>query len=191
MFSAVIAFFSSRIKLKIDPHQSELTTASKIAGTAIKFIDTVKCHNAQSFEARNFATTIDAAAVHYLKQAQFNAVQISLIRIMGYGMFVQGFWYGSYLASTGQLSAGEVLRAFWACLMATQSIEQVLPQMILLEQGKFAAASLKAVLESGGPRRNANDQRCTMYPEHCEGDIEINNVRWPADWAHGCEDRSD
>jgi ATP-binding cassette subfamily B (MDR/TAP) protein 1 len=98
---------------------------------------------------------------------------------MMFGMFVQGFWYGSSLARTGKITSGEVLRTFWACLTAAQSIEQVLPQMIVLEKGKVASAMLKSIMSQrsqGKVVKVVNEIKRTLYPEHCEGDIEVNNV---------------
>jgi ATP-binding cassette subfamily B (MDR/TAP) protein 1 len=96
---------------------------------------------------------------------------------MMFVMFVQGFWYGSSLARAGKITSGEVLRTFWACLTAAQSIEQVLPQMIVLEKGKVASAMLKSIMRQEAQERPVSEAKGTLYPEHCEGDIEMNNVR--------------
>ncbi|OJJ44536.1 hypothetical protein ASPZODRAFT_134616 [Penicilliopsis zonata CBS 506.65] len=176
VLSAIIAFLSARIKPCIGSQQQELTQASKVVHNAVSSIDTVKVHNAQMFEAEKFSYRIDQAAGHYLKQARLNSLQIALIRFISFGMFVQGFWYGSELAHSGKLTSGEVLRTFWACLMATQSIEQVLPQAILLEQGKLAGTALKSILEDRTDKQKVKRTKLGAYPKHCEGDIEIRNL---------------
>jgi ATP-binding cassette subfamily B (MDR/TAP) protein 1 len=156
--------------------QAELTQASKIANNAISSIDTVKCSNGQGFEVRNFGSRIQKSAVHYLQQARLNSLQIAFIRWMVFGMFVQGFWYGSSLARAGKLSPGEVLRTFWACLTAAQSIEQVLPQMIVIEKGKIAGELLKSMIQSRAIDRRNSELKGSLYPMHCEGDVEVNNA---------------
>lgn len=93
-----------------------------------------------------------------------------------FGMFVQGFWYGSSLARNGTLTPGEVLRTFWACLTAAQSIEQVLPQMIVMEKGKVASVALKSLILNRSDKMVASQGKDTLYPLHCEGDIEVHNV---------------
>lgn len=100
-------------------------------------------------------------------------------------MFVQGFWYGSSLARTGKLTSGEVLRTFWACLTAAQSIEQVLPQMIVMEKGKVASVALNALMRNCAEHRVASEMKGTRYPEHCEGDIVVNNVGTSGKFVHG------
>lgn len=176
IFSSVIIFLSTRMKLSIKAQQEELTQASKVASNAINSIDAVKCLNGQRIESWSFSTRIEQSAIHYLRQARLNSLQISFVRWMMFGMFVQGFWYGSSLARTGKISSGEVLRTFWACLTAAQSIEQVLPQMIVLEKGKVASAMLKSIMRQPAQERAVSETKGTLYPEHCEGDIEVNNV---------------
>ncbi|CAG8233759.1 unnamed protein product [Penicillium nalgiovense] len=176
IFSAIIVFLSSKMKFSITAQQVELTEASKVANNAITNIDTVKCLNGQAFEHRNFAERIERSATHYLRQARLNSLQIAFIRWMMFGMFVQGFWYGSSLARAGKLTSGEVLRTFWACLTAAQSIEQVLPQMIVMGKGKVAGAALKSIIQSRREDKIVSEANGTRYPEHCEGDVEVKNV---------------
>lgn len=184
IFSAIVTFLSTKMQPSIEAQQSELSGASKVGNSAITSIGTVKCLNGQSVEQRNFAFRIDKAAIHYRKHARINALQISTIRLMMFGMFVQGFWYGSSLASSGELSAGEVLRAFWLCLTAAQSIELGLPQAIVLEKGKVAAAALKKVLVDEMTGRVAGTMNGAVYPRYCEGDIEVKDVSLPFPLTH-------
>lgn len=174
--SAAVAFLSSKMQHSIKAQRDELTNASKLSYNAFISIDTVKCFNGRSFECRQYSASISAAACYYLKQARLNALQIACIRLMMFGMFVQGFWYGSSLVGSMKISAGDVLRTFWACLVATQSIEQVLPHIIVLEKGKAAGASLKAILQYLDRDKPTSRMRGMLYPQYCEGDIEIEDV---------------
>lgn len=185
VFSSMIAILSTRMKPNIQAQEAELSHASKIANSATSSIDTVKCLNGQDLEYRNFVARVDKAAVYYLKQARFNSLQITIIRVMMFGMFVQGFWYGSSLAISRKLSAGDVLRTFWACLTAAQSIELVLPQVIVLEKGKIAAATLENVVSDQTGNKTVNEMKGNLYPRHCEGDIEANNVSFAAHFKAG------
>lgn len=164
------------MKSSITTQQTELTQASKVATNAISSIDAVKCLNGQKLESSDFANRIKQSAIHYLRQARLNSLQIGFIRWMMFGMFVQGFWYGSYLARSGKLTPGEVLRTFWACLTAAQSIEQVLPQMIVMEKGKVSSVSLQALMRNRDDRGVLSEVEGIQCPEHCEGDIEVKNV---------------
>lgn len=160
----------------IEAQSEELTRASKLANNAISAVDTVKCFNGQDFEIWQYAKAVHRAARFYLIQAQANALQIGFVRLITLGMFVQGFWYGSHLVDTGKKNPGQILTAFWACLMATQAIEQILPQMIVLEKGRAAGATLKVMLVQMESGRKVTKMIGRMTPRYCEGDIEIRNV---------------
>lgn len=179
-FSAIVAFLSSRIKPRIEAQQVELNRASKVANNATSLIDTVKCLNGQVFELRDFSLKINSAAAQYLKQAHLNSLQIAVIRFMMFGMFIQGFWYGTALTTSGKLTAGEVLRTFWACLTAAQSIELALPQVIVMEKGKVAAIMLKDLLNDRRVKKRPEELEGASYPRYCEGDIEVCDVSFPA-----------
>ena len=160
----------------IKAQAEELTKASKIASNAISAIDTVKCFNGQVFEKLQYTKTITGAAHYYLRQAQANALQIGFVRLITLSMFVQGFWYGSYLVNTRQKSPGEIVTAFWSCLTATQSIGQILPQMIVLEKGRAAGAILMATMARMERGRKIIRLSGGTYPSFCDGDIEVRDV---------------
>lgn len=177
-FSAIIlGWISARMQPSIETQSENLSQASKLADNAISAIDTVKCFNGQDYEVWQYSTSIKRAAQSYLKQARANALQIGFVRLVTLGMFVQGFWYGSHLVSIGSKTPGQILTAFWACLMATQAIEQILPQMIVLEKGRAAGATLKANLSQMQTSRKVVATDGDLTPGYCEGDIEVRNVR--------------
>lgn len=164
------------MQLSVQNQVEELTKASKVANNAISSIDTVKCYNGQNSETWQYSSIMRRAAYFYLRQAKANALQIGFVRFITLSMFVQGFWYGTHLVITGKKTPGGVLTAFWACLMATQTVEQIFPQTIILEKGRVAGAYLRAMLnqlQSGvGIVQSVNRQP----PECCKGEIKINGI---------------
>lgn len=176
-FSAVIlAWISARMQPCIESQNENLSQASKLADNALSAIDTVKCFNGQDYEVWQYSRSIKRAGQFYLKQARANALQIGFVRLVTLGMFVQGFWYGSHLVATGNKTPGQILTAFWACLMATQAIEQILPQMIVLEKGRAAGATLEAILVQMQAGRKVTGTHGGLTPGYCDGDIEVRNV---------------
>ena len=172
----VLAWISARMQPSIDAEGENLNRATKLANNAIVAIDTVKCFNGQIIEVGQYTAAIKSAAKHYLIQAHANASQIGFVRLVTLGMFVQGFWYGSHLIDTGKRNPGQILTAFWACLMATQAVEQILPHMIVLEKGRAAGATLKAVLLQMEGGRKITRMLGRKTPRYCEGDIEVRNA---------------
>lgn len=181
----VLAWISARMQPSIDAQAEELSTASKLANNALQAIDTVKCFNGQDFETFKYARAIRRAAKKYLIQAKANALQIGFVRFVTLSMFVQGFWYGSHIVIQGKREPGQVLTAFWSCLMALQAVEQILPQMIVLEKGRAAGATLAAILTQMGRRRQVI-MTGSLAPQFCEGDIEVRNVSFPNESTATC-----
>ncbi|KAL8938824.1 MAG: hypothetical protein Q9216_003684 [Gyalolechia sp. 2 TL-2023] len=171
----VLGRLSARMQPSIDGQAEALSTASKFANNALQAIDTVKCFNGQDFETWQYAKAIRKAAAKYLSQAMANSLQIGFTRFVTQSMFVQGFWYGSHLVIKGKKDPGQILTAFWSCLMALQAVEQILPQMIVLEKGRAAGATLAAILTQMVRRRRVI-MTGSLKPMFCEGDIEVRDV---------------
>ena len=175
--AVILAWISARMQPCIEIQGENLSQASKLADNALSAIDTVKCFNGQDYEIWQYSKAIGRAAQSYLEQAQANALQIGFVRLVTLGMFVQGFWYGSHLVAIGNKTPGQILTTFWACLMATQAVEQILPQMIVLEKGRAAGATLEASLMQMERGRRIAKMNGGLTPGYCDGDIEIKNVR--------------
>ena len=172
----ILGWVSSRMQPSIKAQMEELTQASKLANNSISSIDTVKYFNGQDLEIWQYARAIRKAASFYITQARYNALQIGLVRFVTSIMFVQGFWYGSHLVAIGKKNPGQILTAFWACLIATQTVEQILPQMIILEKGRASGATLQAMLTRMKSGRKVVEMTGRTAPRFCEGDIEVKNV---------------
>ena len=171
----VLGRMSAQMQPNIDGQAQHLSTASKFVNNAFQAIDTIKCFNGQDYEIWQYSRAIKKAGTKYLRQAAANALQIGFTRFVTQSMFVQGFWYGSYLVMKGKKDPGQVLTAFWSCLMALQAVEQILPQMIVLEKGRAAGATLEAILTQMGKRQRVI-MTGNLKPRFCEGDIEVRNV---------------
>ncbi|KAL2827417.1 P-loop containing nucleoside triphosphate hydrolase protein [Aspergillus cavernicola] len=174
--SLIVPFLAPKINATIEAQQKELKAASKVVNSAVTYIDTVKCFNAQGVELDKFSREVDKAAAHYHRQATLNALQTSAVRFMMFGMFVQGFWYGGTLVLSGSLSAGDVLRTFWACSTAAQSIDSLMPHLVILEKGKVAASALQTTLYGGEESLTVKQMVGGHYPTHCEGDILVKKL---------------
>ncbi|PYI22303.1 ABC a-pheromone efflux pump AtrD [Aspergillus violaceofuscus CBS 115571] len=176
VLSAIIAFLSAKMNTSFEAQKIELAKSSKIVDSATTSIDAVKSFNGQLIEHRSFVASIDKAAVCYLRRARFTSLQIAFLRMMSFGMFIQGFWYGSSLATSGQLSAGEVLRTFWACLAAAQSFEFIMPQAAVMKKGKVASLALRHALSDRADGKAPGVLDGAICPDVCHGDIEVKNL---------------
>ena len=167
---------SRRTQPAIEKQARNLAEAAKHAITGFTAIETVKSHNAQENELRKYGRPLQEAAKQYIVQARANSLQIGSVRFLMLSVFVQGFWYGSHLVSDGKKTSGQILTTFWACLMACQTFEQILPQMIILEKGRAAAATIRAVIAKIDQVETVAVDRSAKTPSFVDGQIEVRNV---------------
>lgn len=160
----------------VDSQAAALTEATKSAVNAISAIETVKCFNGQDHEMWQYLKVVRVAAKYYLIQARANALQIGFIRLVTLGMFVQGFWYGAHLVNTGKKTSGDIVTSFLSALMAAQALEQILPQLLILEKGRVAGATLLALRVQIERGRRVVAMAGGTSPTYCDGDIEVRNV---------------
>ncbi|OJD17475.1 hypothetical protein AJ78_02448 [Emergomyces pasteurianus Ep9510] len=184
--AAIVALISRKFQPSIQAYEAELSRMSKLASNSFSCIDAVKYFNGQNFEARQYSRAILSASRWYRYGALGQAFQISCIRLMIFGMFVQGFWYGISLVEAGELAPADVVTAFWACLQSTQAIEDVLPHIIVLEKGRASGSALQQLVEKTSRRNLADDSPQAVSPRFCEGDIRIKNVNFVYPSRPGC-----
>ncbi|KAI5837635.1 P-loop containing nucleoside triphosphate hydrolase protein [Morchella snyderi] len=171
-----LSVVSRRIQTQIDTQKEHLSRATRILNRAFTAIETVKAFNGQQYERYVFALAAGKAARAYREQAHSNALVVGFIRLVILTMFVQGFWYGGRLIRQGDASVGDVMTTFWSCLMATQALSMVLPQMIVLEKGRAAGAGLGTLLVKFRRGRRVFHMKDGIVPKSCQGEIEVKNV---------------
>ena len=166
----VVSLVAPRMQRNINLEKTHLAHAASHLIRAVTAIATVKAFNAQAHEIARFDTILNLATTAYLRLAQINGLQQGVVRFVVLAMFVQGFWYGGSLVSSGRLEPGNVIMVFWSALMAVSALQNISPQMIILEKGKVGAAEL-SLLCSSTPEKLAPVMEATRV-----GDIELKNV---------------
>src|SRR5277367_3218896 len=111
----VVSLVAPRMQRNINLEKTHLAHAASHLIRAVTAITTVKAFNAQAHEIARFVVL---------------------------AMFVQGFWYGGSLVSSGRLEPGNVIMVFWSALMAVSALQNISPQILILEKGKVASAEL-------------------------------------------------
>ncbi|OJD22454.1 hypothetical protein ACJ73_06199 [Blastomyces percursus] len=174
--ATVVVVISRKIQPSIQAYEAELTRTSKLIINCFSCIDAVKYFNGQNVEARQYSAGILSASRLFRNEAIGQALQIGCVRLMVFGMFVQGFWYGVFLVETGQLTPGDVVAAFWACLQSTQAVEDILPHIIVLEKGRTSSSALQQLMKEVSGHSITDDTSHGLCPRFCEGDIRFKNV---------------
>ncbi|KAL6712575.1 ATP-dependent permease [Coniothyrium glycines] len=172
----VQTFLANRMAIRADKQSHQLRIALKVVTSAIQSIETVKCFNGERSEIQTFTKLATLAANLYRSVANVRSLQIGVMRFFEVSVFVQGFYYGSHLMVKGKIDAGDVLTTFWATLMAIAGITMILPQFVVLQQGRLAGARLRLLMEQASTRDQRQEFIGQLRPTRCKGDIEIREV---------------
>jgi hypothetical protein len=70
------------------------------------------------------------------------------------------------LVKRGEVSPGNVMAVFWVCLIATSNLQMCIPQFITLAKGKFAMASLIALIESSSSSNPSSSDSSSILIHH-------------------------
>lgn len=169
----VLSLLSARAQPDIEIQKEHLSEAASTVYRSYSAIEVVKAFNAQSHELNLFSASLAKSARAYRGYASKVALQIGCIRFITMAMFVQGFWYGGLLVGRGKTDARDVMTTFWSCLMATQSFEVILPQLIALEKGRAAVGGLLRQIREG---KKALDAGVGQVPHSPAGAVQFSNV---------------
>lgn len=176
MIVIILAWVGAAMQPHVKRQQEKLTEALKYITSALAAIETVKCFNGQEIELKKYSKAIEEASAWYMRLVNANAIQFGFTAFMSSGMFIQGFYYGGVLVRKGEETSGNVITTFMAALGAFGAISGILPLMIVLEKGRTAGATLRAVMTQieRGPTISAVRSSATL--ESCRGDIALKNV---------------
>ena len=119
--------------------------AAKCAGRADRILGampTIKAFNAEVKESDLFNSLNGKAFVAYCKLHMVWGIRGGGTQFVLLTMFVQGFWFGSYLVTSGRSTPAAVNTCFWATLLASTYLQLCIPMLIGLEKGKIGMADL-------------------------------------------------
>jgi ATP-binding cassette subfamily B (MDR/TAP) protein 1 len=162
--------------------RSDLATAGSLVDRAVGAIATVKAFNAAPYERDALSVILMRLRSTVKKINGIWSIASGLAQFVTMGMFVQGFWFGAKLVKQGKVSPGNVMAVFWACLIATSSLQMCIPQFIVFAKGKFAAASLWNLIEAPAPQSVSGTRvrKTTSFrkivPHRCYGELALQNV---------------
>ena len=158
-----------------EKQQEKLTEAQEYSTSALCAIETVKCFNGQEIEQEKYTRCVAEGASFYYRVASANALQMALIVLLSVSMFVQGFYYGGVLISEGKKNSADVITTFFSAISAFQAITSIIPQMLVLEKGRLAGSTLRAIMAQVRQGSNVRKTGC-WPPTTCDGNIDVKNL---------------
>ncbi|GAA5867089.1 hypothetical protein JCM1840_001479 [Sporobolomyces johnsonii] len=124
------------------------TKCSARVDRIVAAIPTVKAFNAEEQELKGFQVLTKQAFSAYIKLHFVWGLRSGFTQFMLLAMFVQGFWFGAYLISSGKATASTVNTCFWSCLLASGYLQTTIPFLVTLEKGKVAMAGLLELIRA-------------------------------------------
>ena len=150
-------------------------------------IATVKAFNAQETERNRLMPMLRLADRTYTKLCFVWGLRLGFTSFVLLSMFVQGFWFGSYLVGRGSLTGGQVSQVFWACLLSASHLQLIVPLLTFLDKGKIGMAGLLDLIgrpSSGSTVVPLTDVKSAqhgrplrkMRPAVCTGELALQEV---------------
>ncbi|KAJ7302356.1 P-loop containing nucleoside triphosphate hydrolase protein [Mycena albidolilacea] len=128
--------------------RQQTAVAATLVDRAAAGISTVKAFTAAPHEQRALAAVLARMDAAVRRLVAVWGCTSGLAQFVMMALFVQGFWFGARGVRAGHIGAGDVMAVFWACLMAATNLQLCIPQFIILSRGKFALASLLALVDA-------------------------------------------
>lgn len=173
-----VAFIGNKMQPNIIKQQERLTQALKFITNSLNSIETVKCFNGQDLELEKYVTKIGEARPWYRRVVNINAQQSAITQFLGSVMFVQGFYYGAILVDDKQKSTAAIITTFMSAVGAFTSLSGILSQMLVVEKGRTAGATLRAVMAHvGSLSSNLENAATEVSPTVERWDIRFEHVR--------------
>lgn len=172
----VMSFLSKKLAISAHEQSDMLRQALAIVTNAISHIEVVKYLSGEHSQLQRYSTAITRSGGAYKKQANIRCMQMGITQFFTMSIFVQGFWYGSSLVIKGEKNSGQVLTTFWSAMMAVTAITAFLPQFIVLQKGKVAAARLKTLVAHISKDDSGIESLGDVKPQQAFGNIEFKQV---------------
>jgi len=172
----LMVWLGNDMQRNLNKQQDKLNEAQKFSTSAFSAIETVKCFNGQAIEHDKYMSRVREAAGSFIRVMNASGLQMASVVLLSVSMLVQGFYYGGVLVSSGKRTSGDVVTTFFSALGGFQAIQAILPQMIFLEKGRTAGATLRAVMAQVQRGSSVQRRKGLLRPATCLGDIEIKNL---------------
>lgn len=149
--------------------EDEITSkAASILNWNLSSYTWVKTCFSHTIEQTKFDGRLQKNAKAYSKFILFSAGASSLMRMFSLFIFVETFWFGSYLKRAGYNSSGQILSTFYGVINVANTLSCMSVMMVVLQKGM---ASYENILSYIAPTHHTRHN----YPP-LEGEIILNNV---------------
>ncbi|PVH16528.1 uncharacterized protein CXQ87_004822 [Candidozyma duobushaemuli] len=145
---ALSSIIFGRLTFRFANEENNLSAkASKILDWSFVSGNLVRLLNGKYRDSVSFNQIVDKSAKAFIKMSLSIGSNQSILRVLSFLIFVQGFWFGAYMVSIGKLRVGQVLTAFSSCLILGTHVSTVANVLALLNKGQAAASTIAEFME--------------------------------------------
>lgn len=145
---AVSSIIFGKLTFRFANEENNLSAkASKILDWSFVSGNLVRLLNGKYRDLVSFNQIVDKSAKAFTKMSLSISSNQLILRVLSFLIFVQGFWFGSYMVLIGKLRVGQVLTAFSSCLILGTHVSTVANVLALLNKGQAAASTITEFME--------------------------------------------
>ncbi|KAG7665750.1 HST6 [[Candida] subhashii] len=182
---ALSGWWFGRLTYKGAEEENETTSkGSKLLDWCLVSPALVRVFNGKYTEMARFNEIIDKSAKAYCKLANAIAANSGMLKFLTLMMFVQAFWFGNHLLTTGKVNIEQLMTCFSSCLMLGSTIAQTTELLAALNAAHAAAGKISTFLDLDAVYEDYDESQASspymekfqMHPPTCYGAINFNNV---------------
>ena len=135
----------------------------------------IKIIFSQKLELNSFSKILDDCEVAFRKFSIYANIVSSIMKALSFMLFVQSFWFGSYLVRTKKDSSSDVISAFYSCLKLALTISSLSVIAVIYQK---ANTSFKKIVKFSLSIESIEKFNKTLFvpDENLYGDIRFKNI---------------
>ncbi|CAI5731293.1 unnamed protein product [Hyaloperonospora brassicae] len=167
------------LRLRATQSQQLYAEAGAVAEETLGSIRTVASLTAEPLALAKYKDCTAEAEQSNIHMARFTAWVYGLFVGSIWFMYAAGLWYGGSKVVDDDATPGEVFQAFFAVLMGTISMGQIMPNVSAIAEARGAAVQLYAILDTPSLIDASKTEEAGDVPaEMCRGRIEAVGVQF-------------
>lgn len=180
IMSLVIVVFGRPVEKAAKKEDDNTATAiSHIDWNLLSFV-WVKMVHSKHLEKSKMKSVLDSGEASYRRFATFSTMIGSLISILSLMMFVQCFWFGSWLIRKEYNKPGDVVASFYACLTISITITSLSALTVVFQKANASFTKVMRFMLNTELERNDHDHHVEKSGKvlafNLDGQIVFNNV---------------
>ncbi|KAL2644767.1 hypothetical protein R1flu_012354 [Riccia fluitans] len=154
--------------------QSAYTEAGVTAEQTLGSIRTVASNTGEKRAVEKYDSDLAIAERAGIRLGYTDGIGLGILICITFSTYGMAMWYGSRLVSTGEATAGEVIRVIFAVVMGGSAMGMAVPYLARVSEGLRAGYSMFQIIDRKPPIDSDNLNGKTM--QSVKGEVEFKSV---------------